>query len=483
MNISTSQKFLWLIGGLAVITITMVFLIKPGNISQSATSPATGSEFQKNYEDQIKNNITGIMNQVVGKNAYHVTVQAALDENTQEIERIQYTPKKVTQSYSEKKRRPSFSSGLPALGPKQSTSVLPGFSSELSGPALSGDTPVNRSLFAYIFSTAFGLKSTSLTTTDIQDVSKDNPYYSDIKGVIESKILTLNKGKFNPKEKVEKVAVLTALLRINPLPALSNEQKSVQLPYQDVPKTHWAYGTVQKAYANKMLDNTPFFEPGKILTVNQLIAMILQSPAVKHPNKLSNLVSKQPTHMANTRKSFSTIEHKNDVIYYDQVTSRTTTPRVKISKLTISLLIDEYTFKQSNIDLGSLESLIKHASGFNTQRNDQLIVNLYPFKDSSAFAAMMKSINQSNFKWGFYTLAGLLFISVFAGGIYALYKLYQNYIHSLKETMANLRKKKEEELIIKSKEAYHKKKMAILNYTQSHPGDIANKLNMWAELG
>jgi flagellar biosynthesis/type III secretory pathway M-ring protein FliF/YscJ len=182
---------------------------------------------------------------------------------------------------------------------------------------------------------------------------------------------------------------------------------------------------------------------------------------------------------------------KSDVIYYNQMLIKTTTPNTSIDRMYISVVIDQDRFSLVNIKIIELEDLIKNISGFNSIRGDNLLITFLPFPkktlDIQGFLLKhKKNIDKfkgffSRFRWVFIgLLIAILICLTLVGCFYGLgaflryrSKKKKEYLRQLKEEQSQIQQEKSNEL--------EEKRDAILNLARTNPEEFAHLVVNWIE--
>ncbi|WP_332650870.1 S-layer homology domain-containing protein [Lysinibacillus sp. 54212] len=112
------------------------------------------------------------------------------------------------------------------------------------------DSSITRAEAASIIARALNLKNTK--NPPFTDVPSSHFAYNAIAAVAEHGIITgREKNKFSPEGKLTRAEMASILTRAYNLSGTST------LPFTDVPSSHWAYGAIQKLYANKLAGGYP----------------------------------------------------------------------------------------------------------------------------------------------------------------------------------------------------------------------------------
>jgi hypothetical protein len=117
--------------------------------------------------------------------------------------------------------------------------------------------------------------------TPPEDVDESDPYYPIIMLALEQNIMSLDaEGQFRPDETLNKAEALTAIVRLLQDVQLQS-QYDEPFPFWDVPKRHWARGTVAKGLEYGLISPSHHFYPKKDLNRAELAAILAKLPAVQ----------------------------------------------------------------------------------------------------------------------------------------------------------------------------------------------------------
>jgi flagellar motor switch protein FliG len=428
-------------------------------------------------QNRIEHTITEALRNVLNRSDFELAVHVNLyqDEFTEEL--ITYEPQKVATKQSKSQLVPTPKiTQLPGLmnSPFHHES-LPGFPSYFNQLNIQKNDYVTRGLFAKIVSTAYQLPASSAwPTAEIMDTN-ESEFTSEINDVVRSDILKLYEtGEFKPNDFLSKAALITALVRIN-YPTENNDSTSVfsELPYQDIPTTHWAYTAIKTALENRLIAPDTLFNPNQKVTVQDTLDVIQKTPLRNDVfNYYSFLPPNNEPDLDLTKKETIT----DDTVYYNQEIISAKTPSTKIKHIDIRVLVNELALT-SDITMPAIESIIKSVIELNSERNDSLQVSRHKF--------IKPTLLMRIYAWDWNTIGRGLLVIIITYFLFKGIQRYQNY-RSKKYKTIELKKKKEATLtkIIEDNErqSLDQMKKRILTHAMKHPDAFSLKLERWIEL-
>lgn len=134
----------------------------------------------------------------------------------------------------------------------------------------------------YAFSFFENEESITENYTEIVDLDDEYKYQGFIQFLIENDIFSIYEtNKFLPNQEMKRVEALAATMKYIDYKFGKSENKSVKLPYWDIPKNHWAQDYVKRAFQDKLISESANFYPNKLITKDQLIVLFSKLPNVE----------------------------------------------------------------------------------------------------------------------------------------------------------------------------------------------------------
>ncbi|MBL6723253.1 MAG: S-layer homology domain-containing protein [Candidatus Margulisbacteria bacterium] len=465
-----------LFGGVVVTYLLLKTLPKTNDFQYLPTESILKRQIQQDIQISIHNALVNLMDKSDFELAVHVNLNQ--DEITEEM--IKYEPKEVSiQSLTKNMSSIPRVNALPGLidNPFHNES-LPGFPSYFDQFDIDKDDYVTRGLLAKILSTAYQLPNNDLIpneTTDIIDAN-ETEFSDSVKTIVNEDILKLYQtGEFRPNEFISKISLITALVRINyPTTNAYSQDVISDVPYKDIPKTHWAYNYVKTALEHKLIEEDILFNPNEKVTVESVLSYIEKTPL---RSDVFNYYKFPKKDAADLFKTDNKQEVTQSNVYYNQEKTFFKSPSTKIKNISIRLMVNDVILSEE-ITLESIEDIVRSVVDIDETRNDSFVIKSFRFTNLPFLTRI--------YKWHHWQKIYILILLSILG--YSSNRLYVRYkkFKLNQEKILSLKKQREEKLARIHEEeeikAYSKMKQEIIHEAAKNTPEFTLKLEKWLEL-
>jgi flagellar motor switch protein FliG len=444
------------------------------------------SVFIKDIKSDMESTIANALLNVMGKNDFELAVHVNLvhDEVTEEVTTYEPNEMNTTQTTKHQTPGPNLNT-LPGImnNPFRAES-LPGFPSYFDSKNIQKDDYMTRGLFSDIVTTAYELPESTLDASVPTDLipmdTQTSEFDNAIATVVQNDILKLyQSGDFGPNDFLSKASLITAIVRIN-YPTSNYDAPDVvsELPYTDIPQTHWAYSYIKIALENQLIEPDVVFNPNQKVTVADTIRLIEKTPLLS--STFSSLALFEPVPEV-VFQTDSQEEITESSVYYNHEKKIHKTPSTKIKNVAIRLIINDSVLYE-DLTLATIETIVRNVVELDENRNDTLTISSHPF---TKLPLSIQFVTWPHWQQLFVTVFVTAMLLITGYIIRLFYKMYQKYVLN-KQRIQALQKDKEEKLakIYKDEEerSFERLKEAIIEEADQNTDVFTLKLAKWLEL-
>ena len=184
-------------------------------------------------------------------------------------------------------------------------------------------------------------------------------------------------------------------------------------------------------------------------------------------------------------------KQKMDYVYFNKQEVKTVIPRNQISRLMVSIIIDQEVFDLYGISTGNIENLIRNAAAIDEERGDRLLISYLPLANKglawSKFwlknKPLFDKLNEAAIKYRNYILAiiGLLVL----GAIYLIVRKVMGVIKQRKlqkeEEERLLKEQEEEEIEEEQINEAKERRDAVFGMATNEPEKFASIVSNWIQ--
>jgi hypothetical protein len=148
---------------------------------------------------------------------------------------------------------------------------------------------ISKSELSHYLLKLFQLNPSINDQLNIKDVHPKHTNYTAINTLINLAIFKLDKKQcFYPNKPVTRAEAITTVMRLlTHLHSLPPSTIITKLTFKDISSHHWAYGYLFQAVKYKLIKNSYYYYPNRLITKAELIAIIARTPIIR--NKIDEL--------------------------------------------------------------------------------------------------------------------------------------------------------------------------------------------------
>jgi flagellar motor switch protein FliG len=438
------------------------------------------SILKRQIRSDIETNINNALLNIIDRSDFELAVHINLNQDERTEELIKYEPKEISTSKQTKSLTPIPKiNALPGLidNPFHNES-LPGFPSYFDQYDIEKDDFLTRAMFAKILSVAYQLPQDAALLSESQEIidNSETEFNDSVSLVVNKDILKLyQSGEFRPNDFLSKASLITALVRINyPTSNYYSSDVISDLPFNDIPKTHWAYNEIKIALENKLINEDIYFNPNKKVTVEEALQTIENTPLRANTFNYYKFPKKQHDDIFKTENKQEITESN---VYYNQEKTMFKSPSTKIKNISIRLIINEIILRDA-ITLERIESIVRSVVEINNERNDTFVISSYPFTNLPMIVRI--------YKWQHWQkIYFMIIVSILGYFSSVFYEKYKH--HKINQNKLLLLKKQKEEKLAKihqeeEEKSYARIKRDIVDEAVKDTAGFTLKLEKWLEL-
>ena len=182
---------------------------------------------------------------------------------------------------------------------------------------------------------------------------------------------------------------------------------------------------------------------------------------------------------------------KTDYVYFNKQEVRTKIPRNQISRLMVSIIIDQEVFDLYGISTENIQSLVRNTAAIDETRGDRLLISYLPLANKglawSKFwlknKPLFDKINEAMIKYRNYILAVVVLLIL--GGIYLIVRKVMGVMKQRKlqkeEEERLLKEQEEEEIEEEQINEAKERRDAVFGLATNEPEKFASLVSNWIE--
>ena len=457
------------------------------------TNPEVG--IRQDHESRLRSKIEMVLNRVIGKANYDLTVSVDLQAVEEKIESRELEPKKVSTYTINSRKKPSIQHLGLLSNVQAGRNNFPGFPNIPQDQQFQTHSVVTGEVFAHIVSVAYGFKAKHPQI--LQSISPIHPYYDDIQATIENMTIPSlttddnNQYVFPAEDAMTKEDIVWSLIQYNQMKADDNGDEE---PFLDISEDDWAYKEILAAYQYSLLDdeeiedkapsldeNGEYFYPKDTMRVNELILMLLKTPKLAKREDLKTLwrVTAQNEKIKNETERVSSVEEEQ--VYFNETVSTVVKPGFQLSKVKANLVIDQTMLEVSGIELAQLRTMIVNAAALDEARGDQLLIDTLPFASHQYRKAQGLIQNQNQYVRIAMVIGIALVILLVGCAIWKAWARARRSAAKAQEAKERRQEVLDEENSEKVKKEYDKVQNNLVDLAGQNPKTLAHMISKWIE--